>query len=156
MYNKNIVLYISSEMLENMLMYKYLELENTLYITYSDFKKYTIGNKECVSILNIGDKNKVFIELKNEVSKEKLKYIALYIAILISDFVVINKISNINDGIKELDIALDLGKDICAIPGDILEYKNYLANFAIKQGAIPICNIHDMKYILREKNFNVL
>lgn len=154
--NKILVLYVSSKMLENILMYKYLSSKNTLYITYSNFKKYTIGNKECVSVLNIGDKYKIFIQLKKEVGKENLKYIALYIAILISDFVVINKINNINEGMMELDIALDLGKDIYAIPGDIFDYKNYLANFAIKQGAIPICNIHDMKYILREKKFNVL
>jgi predicted Rossmann fold nucleotide-binding protein DprA/Smf involved in DNA uptake len=57
---------------------------------------------------------------------------------------------------KILDIALDLGKEIYAIPGDIFEYKNYLANFAIKQGAIPICSRCDMQYIIRENKDHVL
>lgn len=68
----------------------------------------------------------------------------------------INKIKNINDGICELDLALELGKEIYAIPGDIFEYENYLANFSIKQGAIPICSKYDIDYVLKEKASNVL
>ena len=122
-----------------------------LYITYGKFTK-----GKSIYILTIGNKYKLYINTKGNINSKRLKYIAMYIGILICDFVVINKIKNIDDGIFELDIALDLGKEIYSIPGDIFEYENYLANYSIKQGAIPICSKYDIEYILKEKEFNVL
>lgn len=80
-------------------------------------------------------------------SVENMKYILTCIAISLADYVVVNKINNISESMQELDIALDFGKEIYAIPGDIFEYKNYLSNFAIKQGAIPICSVYDVNNI---------
>ena len=148
--------YISPEIVENVIMCKKIINDKLLYITYADFKRCVINKKVFTNILNIGNKYKICVALKGNIGKDKLIYICIYIAILISDIDIINKINNINEGIRELDIALDLGKDIYAIPGDIFKYQNYLANFAIKQGAIPICSMHDMKYILAEKKFNLL
>lgn len=122
-----------------------------LYVTYEEESK---GMYECV--LNIGSKYRLYLVTKVKINKKILKYISTYIAVLISDFIVINKIQNIDEGLYELDMALDLGRDIYAIPGNIFEYENYLANFSIKQGAIPICSKYDAKYILKEKEFNVL
>jgi len=132
-------------------MYKELFNKKALYITY--VCKYK-GRDRC--IINIGDKYKLYIDTKVNINSKRIKYISMYIAMLICDFIVINKIKNIDESIFELDIALDLGKDIYAIPGDIFEYENYLANFGIKHGAVPVCSKYDMEYVLKEKTLNVL
>lgn len=149
-------MYIAPEIIENITMHKNLIKEDVLYAVYSSFNKCIVNTKEYICILNIGNKYKLYVVLKRSINKNILKYISLYIGILISDFVIVNKINNIDEGICQLDIALDLGKDIYAIPGDIFDYRNYLANYSIKQGAIPICSKYDMKNILEEKKLNVL
>ena len=138
------------------MMHKNICSKDILYITYNNFKDDIIEGKKQINILNIGNKYLINISLKKAVCKSNLRYITVYIGMLISDIVIINKINSIDEGIFELDMALDLGKDIYAVPGDIFDYKNYLANFAIKQGAIPICSKYDMQYILKEKKINVL
>ena len=145
------VLYISSANIKNFQIHKQLFNKKVLYIIY--LKSSKDGKKH---ILNIGDKYKLYIDIKVNVSIRRKEYILLYIAILLCDFVVINKIKSIDESIYELDIALDLGKDIYAIPGNIFEYESYLANYSIKQGAIPICSKYDAEYILKENKFNVL
>lgn len=161
--NKNInlddeilVLYVASEITYNKEMHKNICTKDMLYITSFNFKDEIIQSNKQISILNIGNKYAVNISLKKTIDISKLRYITIYIAMIISDIVIVNKISSIDEGIFELDIALELGKDIYAIPGDIFDYKNYLANYAIKQGAIPICSKYDMQYILQEKKINVL
>lgn len=149
-------MYIAPEIIENIMMHKNFITEDVLYATYMDFNKGIVSTKKYICVLNIGNKYKLYVALKRSINKNILKYISLYIGILISDFVIVNKINNIDEGICQLDIALDLGKDIYAIPGDIFDYRNYLANYSIKQGAIPICSKYDMKNILEEKNLNVL
>ncbi len=154
--NKSITYYICYENKQNIFMSKYLSGKNIEHIKVYDFVKNNITVKKHICIANVGDKYKLYIKLKKKVDSENLMYIATYIVILIADIIIVNKVSNIDKGLRELDIALDLGKDVYAIPGDIFDYQSYLANFAIKQGAIPICSRYDMKYILKEKKFNVL
>ena len=154
--NEFIAYYICYENNQNMFMSRYLSEKNIKYIRICDFIKNNINVKKHVCIATIGNKYKLYIKLKQKVESENLMYIATYIVILISDIIIINKVSNIDKGLRELDVALDLGKDVYAVPGDIFDYKSYLANFSIKQGAIPICSRYDMKYILTEKKYNVL
>lgn len=135
---------------ENILMYNTLFDKKIKYITFSNLNHIFFYDKKYVNILKIGNKYNIYVCLKNNKNNEFLKYIQAYVAIIISDILVINKVSNIKQGIYELDIALDLGKEIYAIPGDIFKPEKYLANFAIKQGAIPICNKYDINYILKE------
>lgn len=146
-----IVLYISSEVENNFEIHKQLFGKEVLYITYEDIY---VGKYKC--ILNIGNKYKLYIKEKVNITSKRMEYISRCIANLLCDFVIVHKIKNIDKSITELDIALDLGNDIYAIPGNIFKYENYLANYSIKQGAIPICSKHDAKYILKEKEFNVL
>lgn len=103
--------------------------------------------KQSICRLTLSNGTKIYITLKKHMSVENMKYILTCIAISLADYVVVNKINNISESMQELDIALDFGKEIYAIPGDIFEYKNYLSNFAIKQGAIPICSVYDVNNI---------
>lgn len=142
-------MYIDSSNIKNFRIHRNLFDIDVLYISYKEENNY-----KC--ILSLGDKYKLYINTKANISNNSLKYIITYVESVICDFVMVNKITNISESIFELDIALDLGKDIYAIPGDIFEYENYLANFSIKQGAIPICSKYDIEYLLKEKTANVL
>ena len=153
---EKLVLFLCPESKDNILMYNCLFNNKNMYIKYGDFSKVKINGQIYIQALNLGNRHNVYLRFKQQVNTQKIKYICWYIAINIADIVIINKVINIDEGIRQLDIALDLGKDIYAIPGDIFNYKNYLANFSIKQGAIPICSKYDMDYILKEKKYNVL
>ena len=154
---ENIIYFICYSNAENISMFRKLFDSRVIYTSCDCKDKIIIDDKEYLNIVNIGDRYSIYIRLRTKLSKEEIKYISLYIAIIISDYIFVYKTKNINEAISELDIALELGKDIYAIPGDILSYENYLANFCIKQGAIPICSKYDIKYILdKKKKDNVL
>lgn len=138
---------ISSNIKENEEIYFKLFKEKSEYIFNNISNNIDFLNKQYICALNLSNGTKIYIALKKDVPLKTVKYICSCIAISLADYVVINKINNISEAMQELDIALDLGKEIYAIPGDIFEYKNYLSNFAIKQGAIPICSVYDVDNI---------
>lgn len=138
---------ISSNIKENEEIYFKLFKEKSEYIFNNISNNIDFLNKQYICGLNLSNGTKIYIALKKDVPLKTVKYICSCIAISLADYVVINKINNISEAMQELDIALDLGKEIYAIPGDIFEYKNYLSNFAIKQGAIPICSVYDVDNI---------
>ena len=138
-----LVYVITPELKENKEIY--LKLFNKEKYSYINIDN--VGNKAAVNVIDISNGDKIYVTLKECISKYKLKYISQYISISLADYVIVNKIKSISESMVELDIALDLGKEIYAIPGDIFSYKNYLANFAIKQGAVPICSEHDVTNI---------
>ena len=105
---------------------------------------------------NVYEDGKREIELNREIFKDKKKNSFFGRMAVWNKIYKREKIKDINEAIFELDIALDLGKDIYAIPGDIFEYESYLANYSIKQGATPICSKFDIEYVLKEKKDNVL
>ena len=141
-----LVYVITPELKENKEIYlKLFNKEKYSYININNVNNG--GNKSAVNVIDISNGDKIYVTLKECISKCKLKYISQYISISLADYVIVNKIKSISESMVELDIALDLGKEIYAIPGDIFSYKNYLANFAIKQGAIPICSEHDVTNI---------
>lgn len=141
-----LVYVITPELKENKEIYlKLFNKEKYSYISINDVNN--VGKGHDLNVIDISNGDKIYIALKECISKFKLKHISKYISISLADYVVVNKIENISDGMLELDIALDLGKEIYSIPGDIFSYKNYLANFAIKQGAIPICSVYDVSNI---------
>lgn len=146
-----IVLYVSSANINNIGIHKQLFNKEVLYIFFVEASE----DSKAV-MLNIGNKYNLYIDMRTNINSRIKKYVLLYTAMLLCDFVVINKIKNIDEAIYELDVALDLGKNIYAIPGNIFEYESYLANYSIKQGAIPICSKYDVEYILKENKFNVL
>lgn len=138
-----LVYVITPELKENKEIY--LKLFNKEKYSYINIDN--VGNKAAVNVIDISNDDKIYVTLKECISKYKLKYISQYISISLADYVIVNKIKSISESMVELDIALDLGKEIYSIPGDIFSYKNYLANFAIKQGAIPICSVYDVSNI---------
>lgn len=138
-----LVYVITPELKENKEIY--LKLFNKEKYSYINIDN--VGNKAAVNVIDISNGDKIYVTLKECISKYKLKYISQYISISLADYVIVNKIKSISESMVELDIALDLGKEIYSIPGDIFSYKNYLANFAIKQGAIPICSVYDVSNI---------
>lgn len=143
-----LVYVITPELKENKEIYlKLFNKEKYSYINININNVNNEGNKAAVNVIDISNGDKIYVTLKECISKYKLKYISQYISISLADYVIVNKIKSISESMVELDIALDLGKEIYAIPGDIFSYKNYLANFAIKQGAVPICSEHDVTNI---------
>lgn len=146
-FGKKLMYMISSNIKENEETYFKLFKEKSEYIFNNILDNINFCNNHYVQSLSLSNGTKIYIVLKKDISFEKIKYICSCIAISLADYVVVNKIDNISEAMQELDIALDLGKEIYAIPGNIFEYKNYLSNFAIKQGAIPICSVHDVNNI---------
>lgn len=139
-----LVYVITPELKENKEIYlKLFNKERYSYINNVN----NVGSKAAVNVIDISNGDKIYVTLKECISKYKFKYISQYISISLADYVIVNKIKSISESMLELDIALDLGKEIYAIPGDIFSYKNYLANFAIKQGAVPICSEYDVTNI---------
>ena len=150
------VLFFNPDFNRNIVMYNYLINRELEYINFSNLNDIFFENRRYINILKIGNKYSLYICIKANITDKYIEIIRTFIAMIISDIVIINKVNNINKAMCELDVALDLGKDIYAIPGDIFNSETYVANFALKQGAIPICSRYDIKYILKEKNFNVL
>ena len=151
---KERLIYVLEPNLEgNKYIYNKLFLNDWEYIFHADYQTLYIFNKKYIHVLNISNKYKIYVQLKNNMDSFKLDYISTYISCLIADELVINKVSNIKRGINGMDIMLNTGKDIYAIPGNIFEYENYLANFAIKQGAVPICGKYDIQYLLLQKYY---
>ncbi len=105
------------------------------YFISSKNKSVFIGN-----ILNLTLKNNK--NIRNELLIYEL------ISIALADVVIINKVNNIKLGFELLDFALDLGKDVYAVPGDIYNSDSYLSNYSIKTGAVPICTKRDGMEIL--------
>ena len=151
--DENLLYILEPNLEDNLYIYKTLYHKNWEYISHADFNNITCLNSKYVNILNIGKKYKLYVLLKNSTDREKLKYIATYISSTIADEIVVNKVSNINEGIKTLDIVLNMGKEVYSIPGNIFDYKSYMANFAIKNGATPICGLYDIDYILLQKHY---
>lgn len=141
---------ISSNLKENEEIYLKLFKGKMEYIYIGDMSKVIFSGKEYIRGLSLSNDTNVYLLFKKNIPLTIIKYICVYIAISFADCIVVNKIDNISNGLEELDIALDLGKEIYAIPGSIFEYKNYLSNFAIKQGAIPICSIYDVDHIMQK------
>ncbi len=154
---KKILYIIQPDYIKNKEMHKRLFRHGWYYIIPGSFHITKINFNSYIHILNIGNKYKVYILFnKYTDNKDLLKYVYNILCLFIADDVVINKVTNIKEGLEMLDLALEFGKDIYAIPGDIFERENYLANFALKHGAIPICGIYDIRNILLEKKVNVL
>lgn len=150
---KNILYVLDSVLIENIRLYNKLFKSKWEYIIPGTFDKIQINNNEYTNILNIGKKCSIYALFNENASDESISYIVDYIAVIVSDDIIVNKVINIKNGFEIIDIALEKGKDIYAIPGEIFNSKNYLANYVIKQGAIPICDISDIKYILLQKHY---
>ena len=50
--------------------------------------------------------------------------------------------------VKAVDSALELGKDILVVPGDVWNKNNYFSNYLIKEGAQVILGIDDLNFYL--------
>lgn len=140
---------ISSNLKENEEIYLKLFKDKTEYIYLGDMEKTKFYGKEYIKGVSLTNGTNIYFLFKKNIPSKVMKYICVCVAISFADYIVVNKIDNISNGLEELDVALELGKEIYAIPGNIFEYKNYLSNFAIKQGAIPICSIYDVKHITK-------
>jgi len=150
---KSILYMLDSMLIENIKLYNKLFKNEWEYLILGTFEKIKINNEKYINILNIKNKCSIYALFKTSITEKSIKYIINYISIVISDDIVINKVINIKNGFEIIDIALEQGKEIYAIPGEIFSYKNYLANYAIKQGAVPICDIFDIRYILLQKRY---
>ncbi len=82
-----------------------------------------------------------FFVLNKNICKEK-------IMLGLVDGIVIARINNIESGIDIVDYILEEGRDVFAVPGNILYRENYLANHVIKQGAYVVTNKYDMKNLV--------
>lgn len=152
--NKKNILYMFDPTLEdNIKLYNRLFKNKWDYIFPSNFEKIQINKKEYMSVLNISNKASVYALFNRYIEKQKINYIINYVAIILADEIVLNKVTNIKNGLKIIDIALDIGKDIYAIPGEINNTKSYLANYMIKQGCSPLCDIYDVRYLLLQKHY---
>lgn len=151
--DKNSIYILDSVLIENIDLYNKLFKNKWDYLVEGTFNKKRFNNEYYTNILNVGNKYGIYALFEENISEKNIKYIINYISVIISDDIVINKVVNISNGFQIIDIALEYGKDIYAIPGDIFNYKSYLSNYVIKQGAIPICGISDIKYILLQKHY---
>ncbi len=138
---------------ENINVYNKLFKQNWNSISSGNFIKKSINNNEYVNILNVEDKCAIYARFKPNINEQNIQYIINYIAVMIADDMVVNKVSNIKRGFEIVDIALDFGKEIYCIPGEIFNPKSYLANYILKCGATPICGISDVKYVLLQKDY---
>lgn len=144
---KSILYMLYPNIRENEQVYLKLFKDKAEYIYINSYDILKLNEKRCVRGVKMSDGTIIDILLKKDMPQEAIKYICYCIAISLADYVVVGKVCNIPEGIKQLDIALDFGKEIYAFPGEIFNYKNYLSNFAIKQGAIPICTVYDVNNI---------
>ena len=138
---------------ENINIYNKLFKSSWEYINNGILDKSIINGEEYINIVSIKDKYYVYGMFDKSANENNIKCVSCYLAIVLADDVVVNKVKNIKQGFNTIDIALDLGKDIYAVPGDIFDIKNYLTNYIIKQGAVPICNISDVRYILLQNHY---
>lgn len=95
-----------------------------------------------ISICKVGDLN-VYVLKKEQIDIDKEKFM-----LSIIDGLVIARVSNIERGIDIVDYVLENGRDVFAVPGNILYRENYLANHVIKQGAYVVTNRYDMKNLI--------
>lgn len=151
--NKRLIYLLEPFNIENINLYNKLFKSSWEYISYGIFDKSIINGEEYINLLNINDKYNIYGMFEKNTNLKYVQYVSYYLAIVIADDIVVNKVKNIREGFKVIDIALDLGKEIYALPGDIFDMKNYLANYIIKQGAIPICNVSDIRNILLQKDY---
>lgn len=151
--NKRILYMLDSMLHENIKLYNNLFKSKWEYIQTGDFEKVQIKDKQYINVLNIGDKASIYALFACDIDKNVINDIADYIAIILADEIIMNKVRNIKKGFEIVDIALDMDKNIYAIPGEINNGKSYLTNYMIKQGAPIICDISDIRYLLLQKDY---
>ncbi|MDD2627875.1 MAG: hypothetical protein PHR25_05075 [Clostridia bacterium] len=135
--SKTLIYIIEKDTFENKRLINYMFTNDNKVTINSEFYLLSSKNKS----IFIGDA--LNLTLKNNINiKNKLVTCEL-ISIALADIVIINKVDDIKKGFELLDFALDLGKEIYGIPGEIYSKSSYLSNYAIKTGAIPLCTKRD-------------
>ncbi len=91
-----------------------------------------------------------FIDFKRKINlkKDEIKYInEIFFTSIFSDFLVIIQERYNRENLDILDLFLDFGKEIYAVPGDVFNEKCKLANYVIKNGANVLLEYIDNVYI---------
>lgn len=139
-FNKEILGYVWTNTI-NKKKKRYLTSNSTIFES-NCLKNIRIEKNEYVGICKIGDIELYILNKNNKhIDKEKL-------LLCIIDGLILARVSNIEKGLDVVDFMLEEGRDVFAVPGNILYKENYLANHVIKQGAYVVTNRYDMKNLV--------